>query len=979
VTPETWTRLKKIFDQAVELDECDRQELLDRLDREDPAAGKHIRKLLSEFDSESDVVVPLALEGLVLGMGLRAPERIGSYRVVRELGRGGTGIVFLAIRESSSSHEAVALKLLPWSGWDPAGERRFTTEKRVLEQLKHPCIARFIDWGLAPGALPYLVLEYVDGQPLDLYCASNALDLRERLELFLHVLDAVACAHRNAVIHRDLKPGNILVTPHRQVKLLDFGISKLLDPATDITTTLERRFTPAYASPEQIRGAPTGPGSDIYALGVILYEIVTGTRPYGARVATVEHLSRAVLEETPPTPSSAPDADRALASHITPALDRIVLRALAKEARDRYSTVDAFAEDIRHYLNQEPLSDALRRPRRLVLLAAAVCVMLAAGSFALWLMKRARPHTVRLSPAVVLSGDAALSAYPSLSATGKLIYASGRGADGVLHIWMQDVAGGPPVQLTHGDRNDIAPDISSDGKWIAFQSEREPKGIYLAPAKAPIAPGVEELIAPFGLNPRFSPDGKWLTFWTKSPVSEFGSAWKIPVDQSREPYRIARGFEDAHNPAWMPDGRTLVICGTRRSNGGPSEEHDFWIVDRDTDMVYKTGVFSALARLKIVPHQSYMAATFQALPEGVLFVGDQSGAPSLWLAPLHHDSHTLSGDPYRIDYNPGSETHPAIAGDRIAFVASQARLGIWTLPLDAESAKVNGDLARVTSAGDFDLMPSVSRDGRTILFLRREGAGMRLYQVGEAEHSGQPLTDGTLDVSRVKVPREGRYGFYRLLEPDPQAGDIKRQAIYRIDLATGITSRVCANCGGPTSASSDDRFLLFETGSAIGKIAVLRLGKEERWDLLRHSHHAVASARFSPDGHSVVFELDQGLDGRQILTAPFREDGLSENWVAITPEHGNAFEPWWSPEGHWIYYLDEKDGFRCIWARRWNNSSKKPEGEPVPIYHFHDSRIGPLTLVNRTSRYIGLSVARDRLVLALSELLGEIRMATLEK
>src|SRR5262249_20844039 len=148
-----------------------------------------------------------------------------------------------------------------------------------------------------------------------------------------------------------------------------------------------------------------------------------------------------------------------------------------------------------------------------------------------------------------------------------------------------------------------------------------------------------------------------------------------------------------------------------------------------------------------------------------------------------------------------------------------------------------------------------------------------------------PLTEILPDVNRIKVSGDGRYAFYRVLEAQEKETDIRRQAIYRTDLANGKTERVCRNCGGPTHASADGRFVLFETGSAVTRIAVLRVGKEERWDLLRHSHHAVGAARFSPDERWVAFELDQGLDGRQILVAAFREDGLSEKWIPITAEH----------------------------------------------------------------------------------------------
>jgi serine/threonine protein kinase len=973
MTPEQWAQIKKIFEEAVELDAAGRSKLLERLDREDPPAAAQIRNLLEEFDSPGDSSIPAPLESMVLEMGIRTPERVGPYRVVRELGRGGSGIVLLAIRESGDSHTAVALKLLRSSNWDTARERRFSVERSILARLKHPAITKLLDSGVTTGGIPYLVMEYVDGEPLDAYCTRNSLDVPQRLHLFLRVLEVVDLAHRTSVIHRDLKPANILVTPHGQIKLLDFGISKLLEVNVDTTSTLERRFTPAYASPEQIRGERPVPATDIYALGVILYELLTGHSPYDNEITNLDEISHAVLHEKPPAPGTSPRADQALAAQIGRDLKFITLRALEKEARARYASVEEFAGEIRTYLAGRPLTVGRGHgwTAKLAWSAVGLAILVAALIFAQ--RARSRPVVFHLSAPKVLSGDSALSAYPSVSQDGRwLVYASDRGGAQALHLWLRDLSGSTETQLTHGDRDDIDPSISPDGKRVAFRSERDPKGVYVLSISEPSNGRKEEFAAAFGLSPRFSHDGKWLTFWFKDPRTDFGTSWKLPIDQSREPLRSARGFEDAHNPAWMPDGRHLILCGTRRSNGGPAEEHDFWVMDQDTDQAYKTGAFAILANRKIDPHIAYLPATsFQPLREGLVFTGEQAGKVGLWVLPLDTKTWKASGEPYPIDEGPANELHASVFKNGASFASARISVGIWILPIAANSGRVTGTLKRIDSDGP-DLMPSISSDGQTLVFLRQHAGRMRLYRWTA---SGMQPIGSSLESNRLKVSPDGHYIFFRVMEGT--SGEIQQQAIYRASIDSGKTERVCRNCGGPTHSSSDGRFVLFETGSATTRIAVLRVGREERWDLLRHSHHPVGSARFSPDGRWVAFELDQGLDGRQILVAPFREDGLSEKWAAITPEHAFAAEPWWSPDGSRLYFLDRRDGFTCVWTRKWNNATAKPEGEAQPVQHFHEARMGPLLSVNRGPRYIGLSVANDRLVLALSDITSEIRSGEL--
>lgn len=287
--------------------------------------------------------------------------RLGPWRLVALLGRGGMGEVWEAVRDDGQYQGRVAVKLLK-AGMDSAAVlARFAQERQALARLSHPHIARLVDAGATPRGAPYVVMELVDGQPIDRAC--QGLPIADRLRLFLQLADAVAHAHRNLLVHRDLKPSNVLVDRDGRVRLLDFGVAKALDPleAADAHATVggERPFTPLYASPEQVRGEPVGTATDIYSLGVLLYVLLTGQRPYGREVTTPAAAARSVLEEAPTRPSSLrgpePGWERTR-RQLQGDLDQVLLKALAKDAGERYAHVDALAADVRAWLEGRPVS-----------------------------------------------------------------------------------------------------------------------------------------------------------------------------------------------------------------------------------------------------------------------------------------------------------------------------------------------------------------------------------------------------------------------------------------------------------------------------------------------------------------------------------------------------------------------------------------------------------------------------------------------
>ncbi|MGE0554410.1 MAG: tetratricopeptide repeat protein [Gemmatimonadales bacterium] len=372
---DTWRRLEPILDAALDLAPEARERFLDRACGQDAqlrsAAGRWLRAAEETSELLRDSAADYA-EPLLSSPALAAGTKIGAYRVGKELGRGGMGAVYLAERDDPDLPLKVALKVLPPGlDSDPELTRRLTAERRILAGLEHPHIARLLDGGLLPSGSPWFAMELVGGEPLLAYCDARRLTVEERLRFFLQICEAVQHAHQNLVVHRDLKPSNVLVTRQGVVKLLDFGIAKLLGPdqpsGAEVTRTLQRPLTPEYASPEQIRGEPPSTAADVYSLGVVLYELLTGQRPLRLAHLPPHEWGRAVLD-LPPRPPSAvvePGSEAAPARGVSPErlrrrlrgdLDLIALTALRKEPERRYSSVERLAEDVRRHLDRLPIA-----------------------------------------------------------------------------------------------------------------------------------------------------------------------------------------------------------------------------------------------------------------------------------------------------------------------------------------------------------------------------------------------------------------------------------------------------------------------------------------------------------------------------------------------------------------------------------------------------------------------------------------------
>jgi eukaryotic-like serine/threonine-protein kinase len=398
---DRWQQIDKVVADALELPAEKRGAYVDSVCQPGTPLSTEVRALLRAYEEAGDFLDPVTYQSkwpAINGTsGTLEGKRAGQYRLVRVIGRGGMGTVYLGQRDDEQFEKDVAVKLIDPALYSPGVMRRFQHERRILASLEHPNIATLLDAGMTSEGIPYIVMEFVAGEPVHEYCRKRDLPVRERLRLFLKICDAVQFAHRNLVVHRDLKPSNILVTEDGVPKLLDFGIAKILSTgdteATPGTVPLTRVMTPDYASPEQLRGVNVNTATDVYSLGVLLFELLAGRRPYVLSGKPLDEIVRTVCEQEPLRLSAAAGKTPAkIAKELSGDLEHIVAKAIRKDPSERYVSVEHFAADIERYLAGFPvqarrasmryMAGKYVRRHKTALVSAAVVLLLGLASVA---------------------------------------------------------------------------------------------------------------------------------------------------------------------------------------------------------------------------------------------------------------------------------------------------------------------------------------------------------------------------------------------------------------------------------------------------------------------------------------------------------------------------------------------------------------------------------------------------------------------
>jgi Tol biopolymer transport system component/predicted Ser/Thr protein kinase len=902
---------------------------------------------------------------------------IDRYQVVEALGQGGMGVVYKA--RDTLLDRFVALKVLPPDkSSDPERRRRFLHEAKSASALNHPGIVAVHDVRTVDGQ-DVIVMELVEGETLEQLLARKRLALGETLGLAARIADAVARAHAAGIVHRDLKPSNVMVTADG-VKVLDFGLAKLTEAAfagEDAPTleqgepslTRERVIlgTLAYMSPEQASGRPVDARSDIFAFGVLLYEMLTGRHPFRRKTA-LETLS-AIREGEPEAPTR-------LVPGLPPEAERAVLRCLRKEPRRRWQSLSDLGTVLQD-LKEDSESGrtvvvAGARPRvgvrRGRLLAAGAVVLLGVGIAAAFFHLR-RPSAEEPAPMELsrLTYDGGADLTPTISSDGKLVaYASDRAGDGQLDIWVRHIAQPQPARLTDNPADDWQPSFAPDGSRIAFRSERDGGGIYLVN----VLGGPARRLVSGGIYPRFSPDGTRVLYMDDLDFPPMGLQRMFLVSvEGGEPTPVLPGFGAADlpqgiGPLWSPDGeRILFVGGSVEKPGKP----DWWVAPVEGGEPVSTGASENLPPIDMVQFPCAW------LPGGQLLflAGSTLEGFNLYTAPLS-DAGRVEGPPHRLTAGPGLSLTPSVAGDgRIALERLTSAVRLWEATLDPRTGRAIGE-ARVLTA---DATPkfgfSLARDGSLLAFSEYSGPRHEVRAQIRLRH-----LDSGQETVPVSIPTQ-LINLRPCLSPNGQWLAWSRFVDKRITTVVAPTGEptgreVCQDCAAVAFLSEASE-LLVQRGRRLARIRladgvetpVLDVGQERLFAAdVSADEKWVALSTGRPDGHVAlhVIRLDTPPDSLEKGT--LIADGTS--WTA---------SPRWSPDGRFLYYLSDRDGFNCVWATPLDPRTKGPSGEPFPVLHAHRSNMN-MALPAKIAFSIAIS-ARS-LVLNASDLSGEIYTGLLE-
>ncbi len=906
--------------------------------------------------------------------------RLGPYQIQSLIGTGGMGEVYRA--RDSRLQRPVALKILRPDRLGADNQRTLLQEARAASTLNHPNIVTVYEVGVHDG-ITFIAMELVDGETRAAVLERNALDVSQVVTYGAQIADAVARAHEAGIVHRDLKPANLMIGRDQRVKVLDFGIAKMMDDArrasmestaTGLPPTGENAIvgTLAYMSPEQATGKPIDGRSDIFAFGSVLYCMLGGRPPF-ERDSGIDTLS-AIVHDTPrPIAQLVPD--------LRDELERIVNRCLRKEPARRFQSMADLHVELRELVEEADGSRSSRSSAStlasVAVLATVIVAALALGVVWIprWLEARNRPALGGLTVSR-LTFDAGLQTQPVWSPDGQfLAYTADR--DGNFDIYVHQVNGGNPVRVTDSPATDWQPDWSPDGSRIVYRSERSRGGLFVVPALG----GQERRISTFGYRPRWSPDGKRVMFVSSAlPISEVPQVFVVEADGSEEPRTVLgpafRQFRAAWSVQWHPTGRVMTFLGRKGDRGW-----DLWVASPDSDTPAKFNV------PVVVKEQIVNVASAVWAPDGqsIYLEGTSpSGVTNVYVVKGSIDRLNDFGTPQMLTSGlEDGEIAVSRDGRRLAYTRRQERNRVWKLPVASTSARTHESGTPVTDEGLHALHSDLTADGKKLAFIAfRDGqARQELWEASlETGRARQLLID---DFRRVALrwSRDGRQLAYRRSSYDATRTH-GQHAMVLFDTERGdetpLTSRGQDEFDIPYDWSADGRRILGGSNRQSGQTQIVTYpvdgapqaeGKSQV--IARCDDCDLWQARYSPGDRLIAFTRvpRSGLGESVIHIAP----AAGGSWVEIT-EHGRwADKPRWSPDGANLYFISNRStGAFNVWSQRIDPSAGSAIGEPVAVTQF----AGPRVMINPLLASVELSVAPGAIVLPLLEVSGNIWLLT---
>src|SRR5579885_47265 len=939
LAPHRWQQVDALFHATLERPAEEREAFLRQACGDDLDLYREVESLLRHTNSSSELLQRPVWAAVSPASARLSPDSMfGIYRIKSLLGCGGMGEVYRAT--DTQLHREVAIKVLPPAFVSDADRlARFEREARVLAALNHPNIAAIYCLEQASG-LRGLVLELVEGADLAERLRKGPLNVPDALVIARQVADALDAAHNRGIVQRDLKPGNIKLTPEGVVKVLDFGLAKLdphrPDAADGDTSTINADATQpgavlgtaSYMSPEQARGEAVDKRTDIWAFGCVLYEMLTGRRPFSGR--TVPDLIVSILQADPDW--------NALPPELPANVHRLIRRCLAKDLRRRlHDIADARLELDDSIRGSQPgIEDArasvtATSPKRratpwiALSLATLGAILLAVAGWTLY--RRQSGHVQQtLGPRFTrVSWEPGLATEPAISSDGRMVvYASDRSGEDHLDLWVQHLNGGEPLRRTRGPADNREPDFSPDGSSIVYRSSGT-NAIYVIPTLG----GTPRLLAPEGRRPKFSPDGSRIAYWTgqgivqptRAPLAS--KVFVIPA-VGGTPAQVAPQFANSRNPIWSPDGQSVLFWGHRSDK----EEYDWWFAKNLNELI-PIGAEGAIGKLGFAGKGDLRTGDWLAqnwTRQGVWFSANLDGNINVWIMLVSQESGRIEGPPRRVTSGPGDDFAPsADRNGRLVFQHAESTSGSFLLPLDPNTGKVAGP--RKTLRLDLSLEAgrhSMSDDGRWLTYVKHRGRVtqivIRNMQTGEERE----LTSFPYRSVNATISRDGAFVAYSDNYP-PSTG-------YVVKSSGGIVRKICDDCVLFGWLADNKSILGINRTRTIVRIIDVESGAPR--EVLRGE--GLTRPHLSWDDRWLAFRT-----ASRIWIARFRPGIAAQkaDWIPVLDVAGEYERHCgWSPDGKLLYLLLDRDGFRCLSAQRIDPESGKPQGQPFAVQHFHSPR-----------------------------------------